>query len=138
MSDFDALQRAIEVSAAARQAEARTCEACLTALYHALRHASGPGLPLNNVSMELLPDPQQRLRPAPLGGWYAAWFRLGLCEVLVRVRRDTQELVGEYGPGGHFRLLLVSEAEVLGLAREVMRSLASGYGADARSGSLKN
>ena len=63
MSDFDALQRAIEVSASARQAEARACEACLTALYHALRHASGPGLPLNNVSMELLPDPQQRLGP---------------------------------------------------------------------------
>ena len=96
-------------------------------------------MPLNNVTTGAAArSGQQRLGPRRWAAWYAAWFRLGLCEVRVRVRRDAPSFVGEYGPRGQFRLHLVSEAEVLGLGREVMRSLASGYGADARSGSLKN
>ena len=138
MTDFDALQHAIERSVARRQAETRACEAFLTALYHALRHASGPGLPLNNVTTEAAPDPVQSLRPAPLGAWHAAWFRLGLCEVRVRVRRDGADFVGEYGPQGQFRLHLVGEADLLALGRQVMRSLTDLYESDAQPQRLKN
>ncbi|WP_293914179.1 hypothetical protein [Deinococcus sp.] len=138
MSDFDALQRATEASAPERQAEAQTCEAFLMALYHALRHASGPGLPLNNVATELTSDPATKLRPPPLGSWSAAWFRLGLCEVLIRVRRDGQDYVGEYGPHGQFRLHLVSENELLALGREVTRHLTRLYERDSGQGRLKN
>ncbi|AWN22919.1 hypothetical protein DKM44_06500 [Deinococcus irradiatisoli] len=138
MSDFDALQRAVEASAAQRQAEVQACEAFLTALYHVLRRASGPGLPLNNVTMEFAADTSQSLRPALLGGWHAAWFRLGLCEVRVQVRREGNELVGEYGPQGQFRLQVVDEAHLLALGREVLRGLAALYGTDERAGRWKN
>ena len=138
MTDFDALQRAIEASASARLSEVQSCETFLTALYHALRHASGPGLPLNNVATEPLSDPATKLRPPPLGSWSAAWFRLGLCEVLVRVRRDGADYVGEYGPHGQFRLRIVSENELLALGRELTRSLAGLYEPNGGTGRLKN
>ena len=138
MTDFDALQRAIEVSASARQSETQTCETFLTALYQALRHASGPGQPLNNVAIEPLSDPATRLRPPPPGSWSAAWFRLGLCEVLIRVRRDGQDYVGEYGPYGQFRLHVVSENDLLALGRELTRSLAGLYEPESRARQMKN
>lgn len=138
MTDFDALQHAIAASSAPRQAETRACEACLTALYHALRRANGPGLPLNNVMMEPAPDPFQSVKPAPLGSWHAAWFRLGLCEIRVRVRREGSGFVGEYGPAGQFRLPLVSESEMLGLGREVLSHLIRLYGVEALPSRLKN
>jgi hypothetical protein len=138
MTDFDALQRAIEASAPERQSETQTCETFLTALYHALRHASGPGLPLNNVAIEPLSDPAIRLRPPPPGSWSAAWFRLGLCEVLIRVRRDGQDYVGEYGPHGQFRVQVVSENELLALGRELTRSLAGLYEPESGVRRLKN
>ncbi len=138
MSDFDVLQRAVEASALQRQAEARACESFLTALYHALRHASGPGLPLNNVTMEPVPDPAQNLRPPRLGGWHAAWFRLGLCEVRVQVRREGSELVGEYGPYGQFRLTVVDEDHLLALGREILRTLSALYGMEESVRRLKN
>ncbi|WP_420596776.1 hypothetical protein [Deinococcus sp.] len=127
MSDFDALQRAVEASAHARRSETRQCETLLTALYQALRQASGPGLPLNNVAMEPLHDPAQRLRPMPLGSFHAAWFRLGLCEVLVRVRRDGSGYLGEYGLNAQFRLAVGSDAETQALARELLRTLTQLY-----------
>ena len=127
MTDFDALQAAVQRYAHERQAEQRACEAFLNALYHALRSASGPGLPLNNVSMEPVPDPETRLRPPPPGSWHAAWMRLGLCEVLVRVRRDAGAFVGEYGQGGTFRLMGVGENELLALARRLLRDLTATY-----------
>lgn len=138
MTDFDALQRAIQASLTSRQAEAQACEACLTALYHALRRANGPGLPLNNVMMEPASDPFQRVRPTPLGSWHAAWFRLGLCELRVQVRREGQDFVGEYGPRGQFRLHMVGEAEMLVLGREVLSQLIRLYDADALLNRLKN
>ncbi|WP_161882043.1 hypothetical protein [Deinococcus alpinitundrae] len=138
MTEFDALQHAVERSASKRQAETRACEAFLTALYHALRHASGPGLPLNNVTTEVATDPVVTLRPPPLGAWHAAWFRLGLCEVRVRVRRDGADFVGEYGPQGQFRLHLVSEADLLALGRQMMRHLTDLYESDAQPPRLKN
>ena len=127
MSDFDALQRAVQASAQARWAEAQQCEALLTALYQALRQASGPGLPLNNVAMELCPDPFQRLRPAPLGSYHAAWLRLGLCEVQVRVRREGPDFVGDYGQDTPFRLSRHADTEMLILARDLLRTLTRLY-----------
>ncbi|TSA83061.1 hypothetical protein FNU79_13175 [Deinococcus detaillensis] len=138
MTDFDALQRAIGASLSSRQAEARACEACLTALYQALRHANGPGLPLNNVMMEPASDLFRSIKPAPLGSWHAAWFRLGLCELRVQVRREGSDFVGEYGPSGHFRIHLLSEMEMLGLGREVLSQLIRLYDADAQLSRLKN
>lgn len=132
MSDFDALQAALRRSAGERQAEGRACEAFLNALYHALRTASGPGLPLNNVTLDLVPDPAARLRPPPPGGWHAAWLRLGLCEVLVRVRRDTGAFVGEYGQTVTFHLREVTEDDLTLLARRLLRDVAATYtGGDA-------
>ncbi|WP_104991046.1 hypothetical protein [Deinococcus sp. NW-56] len=127
MSDFDALQAAIRRRAGERQAEARACEALLNALYHALRTASGPGLPLNNVSLDLVPDPDAPLRPPPPGGWHAAWLRLGLCEVLVRVRRDGGAFVGEYGQGLRFRVEDTGEDALIALARRMLRDLTAAY-----------
>ena len=127
MSDFDALQAAIRRHAEARQAEQRACEAFINALYHALRTASGPGLPLNNVTLDFTPDPANRLRPAPPGGWVAAWLRLGLCEVLVRVCRTEGVFQGEYGSNGVFRLAAISEDDLIALARRVLRDVAATY-----------
>ncbi|EYB68685.1 hypothetical protein DEIPH_ctg017orf0011 [Deinococcus phoenicis] len=127
MSDFDALQAVIRRHARERQAEGRACEAFLNALYHALRTASGPGRPLNNVILDPTPDPLCRLRPPPPGGWYAAWLRLGLCEVLVRVRRVDGAFVGEYGPGGAFHLTHVTEDDLTALARRLLRELEATY-----------
>ncbi|MPY66116.1 hypothetical protein F8S09_05310 [Deinococcus sp. SDU3-2] len=135
MSDFDALQAAIRRRASERQAEARACEALLNALYHALRTASGPGLPLNNVSLDLVPDPAATLRPPPPGGWHAAWFRLGLCEVLVRVRREGGAFVGEYGQGLSFRLEDMGEDALIALARRMLRDLTAVYAETAGPGS---
>jgi hypothetical protein len=139
VSDFDALQAVIRRRAGERQAEGRACEALLNALYHALRTASGPGLPLNNVILDLVPDAGSRLRPPPPGGWYAAWLRLGLCEVLVRVRREEGAFVGEYGQGGTFRLSDTGEDALIALARRLLRDVAATYAGDAdRSGTALN
>lgn len=127
MSDFDALQAVIRRHTRERQGETRACEAFLNALYHALRTASGPGQPLNNVILDLVPDPLARLRPPPLGGWHAAWLRLGLCEVLVRVRRSGGAFVGEYGSGGTFHLDDVTEDALTLLARHLLRDLGALY-----------
>lgn len=135
MSDFDALQAAIRRHADARQAEQRACEAFINALYHALRTASGPGLPLNNVTLDFTPDPANRLRPAPPGGWVAAWLRLGLCEVLVRVRRIEGTFQGEYGAGGTFQVERISEDDLIALARQLLRDVAATY-ANQSSGTL--
>ncbi|MDB5044895.1 MAG: hypothetical protein JWQ08_945 [Deinococcus sp.] len=134
MSDFDALQAAIRRHAEARQTEQRACEAFINALYHALRTASGPGLPLNNVTLDFTPDPANRLRPAPPGGWVAAWLRLGLCEVLVRVRRTEGMFQGEYGSDGTFRLERISEDDLIALARQLLRDVAATYASQSPSG----
>ncbi len=130
MSDFDALQAAIIRQAQARQADATACENLLHALYHAFRTAGGPGQPLNNVSMEIVPDLHLRMRPVPVGEFHAAWYRLGLCEVLLRVRRLGGEFHGEYGYTGSFALSDPSEDAVLGLARRILREVAEVYGGD--------
>jgi hypothetical protein len=122
-SDFDLLQAAVRAASELRQSEVRACEAFLNALYHAFRHANGPGLPLNNVSLELAEDPWNRMRPVPLGGWHAAWFRLGVCEVYVRVRREAGRFVGEYGPRAGFSQEGIGEDELLVLARQMLREL---------------
>ncbi|MBZ9749572.1 hypothetical protein K7W42_01715 [Deinococcus sp. HMF7604] len=129
MSEFDELQAVIRRHAAARQAEQRACEAFLNALYHALRTASGPGLPLNNVTLDFTLDPTVRLRPPPNGSFHAAWLRLGLCEVLVRVRRLNGAFQGEYGSEGVFRLEDTSEDALLTLARQLLRDVGVAYGA---------
>lgn len=127
MSEFDELQAAIRRHAHARQAEAQACEAFLNALYHALRTASGPGLPLNNVTLDFTTDPANRLRPVPNGGFHAAWLRLGLCEVLVRVRRVDGAFQGEYGESGCFRLEQTGEDALITLARRMLRDVADTY-----------
>lgn len=127
MSDFDALQAAIQRHAEARLADEHACEACLNALYHALRRASGPGQPLNNVSLEFSPDPGGRLRPPPVGAFHAAWLRLGLCEVFVRVRRVDGAFHGEYGEGGVFRLPDLAPDTLTALARQLLRGVAAQY-----------
>lgn len=127
MSEFDELQAVIRRFAEARQAEQRACEAFLNALYHALRNASGPGLPLNNVTLDLIPDPANRLRPTPSGGFHSAWLRLGLCEVLVRVRRLDGAFQGEFGEDGVFRIEDVSEDALLALARRLLHEVSATY-----------
>ncbi|GGL83309.1 hypothetical protein GCM10010840_21320 [Deinococcus aerolatus] len=127
MSEFDELQAAIRRHAHERQAEERACEAFINALYHALRAASGPGLPLNNVTLDFTTDPANRLRPVPTGGFHAAWLRLGLCEVLVRVRRVGGAFQGEYGEGGTFRLEQTGEDELFTLARQMLCDVADTY-----------
>ncbi|MEF2277777.1 hypothetical protein V3W47_05650 [Deinococcus sp. YIM 134068] len=134
VNDFDALQGAIRRAAEARQAEQRACEAFLNALYHALRTASGPGLPLNNVTLDPTPDPTHRLRPTPPGGWYAAWVRLGLCEVFVRVRREGGAFVGEYGERGAFHLSDTTEDGLIALARRLLSEVAAVYAGEEPSG----
>ena len=131
MSDFDALQAAIVRHASTRQADTTACENLLHALYHAFRTASGPGQPLNNVNMEMVADPQVGLRPVPVGEFHAAWFRLGLCEVLVRVRRLGGEFHGEYAISGTFALTDPSDEAVLGLARRMLRDIAEVYAGGA-------
>lgn len=139
MSDFDALQAVIRRHAGARQAEQRACEALLNALYHALRSASGPGLPLNNVTLDFISDPGLRLRPPPPGGWHAAWVRLGLCEVLVRVRWEDGAFVGEYAQSGTFRLGETGEDALIALARRLLRDVAAAYAGEApRPGAALN
>jgi hypothetical protein len=124
-TDFDLLQTAIRAATEARQSEFRACETFLNALYHAFRHANGPGLPLNNVSLELVEDSSNRMRPVPAGGWHAAWFRLGLCEVYIRLRREAGHFAGEYGPRASFNLEGVDEEGLLALARQILRELAA-------------
>lgn len=128
MADFDELQAVMQRRAEHRLAEARACEAFLQALYHALRTAGGPGQPLHNVSLDMTEDPGARLRPTPAGGFHAAWLRLGLCEVLVRVRRIGGAFQGEFGEQGAFRLETISEDELTALARRLLREVASVYG----------
>ncbi|MFC4455981.1 hypothetical protein [Deinococcus sonorensis] len=137
-TDFDALQASIQATSGPRLAEQRACEAFLNALYHALRHASGPGLPLNNVSIEPAEDRTVRLRPLPQGSWHAAWFRLGLCEVYVRVQRQAGQFVGEYGQQGRFRQSGISEDDLLALARSLMRALAQELGDSGASRTVTN
>ncbi|WP_291424803.1 hypothetical protein [Deinococcus sp.] len=127
MSDFDILQATMIEQAAARQADSGACEALLGALYQALRRVGGPGQPLHNVSVEPVADPGQCLRPPPVGEYHAAWFRLGLCEVLVRVRRQGQEFHGDYGYRGVFALTEISEDAVLALAHRILKDLTLEY-----------
>ncbi|WP_216319661.1 hypothetical protein [Deinococcus aestuarii] len=134
VNDFDALQAVIRRAADARQAEQRACEAFLNALYHALRTASGPGLPLNNVTLDFTPDPHNRLRPVPPGGWHAAWLRLGLCEVLVRVRREGGAFVVEYAGRGAFHLTGTTEDDLIALARRLLRDVAAVYAGEEVQG----
>ncbi|WP_424952128.1 hypothetical protein [Deinococcus sp.] len=122
-TDFDLLQAAVRAAAERRDSELRACEAFLNALYHAFRHANGPGLPLNNVSLDWADDQANRIRPVPLGGWHAAWFRLGVCEVYIRVRRHAGRFVGEYGPSASFSREGVDEEALLVLARQILREL---------------
>ena len=138
MSSFDELQAVIRRGAQARQADQQACEGFLNLLYHALRAANGPGLPLNNVSMDPVPDPQEALRPAPLGSWHAAWFRLGLCEVRVRVRRADGAFRGEYGQGEGFRVDDLTEDSVLRLARQLLRDVIKMYGGAQEDGTHLN
>lgn len=135
MSAFDQLQVVIRRHAAERQAEQQACESVLGGLYQALRSASGPGLPLNNVMLDLLPDPAARLRPSPAGAFHAGWLRLGVCEVLVRVRWTGEAFHGEFGPQGTFHLTSVSDDALKVLARQVLRELTATYaGEDLAAG----
>lgn len=129
MSDFDALQAVLARQAAERQADAAACEGLLGALYQAFRRGDGPGQPLHNVSLEPVPDPWQKLRPPPVGEYHAAWFRLGLCEVLVRVRRQHGEFHGEYALRGRFALSEseISEERIIALARLILSELVTEY-----------
>ena len=138
MSDFDALQATLARQAADRQADADACEALLGALYQAFRRGDGPGQPLHNVSLEPVPDPEQKLRPPPVGEFHAAWFRLGLCEVLIRVRRQHGEFHGEYATRGRFALSEndVSEESVIALARRILREVATEYSGLPLSGAV--
>lgn len=127
MSDFDALQAVIARYASVRKADAEACEVLLNALYHAFRSASGPGLPLNNVSMDIVPDPYSRLRPVPVGNFHAAWFRLGLCEVLVRVRLHSGTFHGEFAQDGSFAIETLTEDTVLVVARHILKAVTALY-----------
>lgn len=127
MSDFEALQLALHRLAARRRAEQQACEALLNGLYHALRASGGRGRPLNNVSMEVIPDPLRRMQPVPEGEFHAAWFRLGLCEVLVRVRLSGAEFHGEFGTSGVFSVTDLNDDTLAALARQVLRDVALMY-----------
>lgn len=137
MTDFDALQQAIAATAQQRQAEASACEGFLSALYFALRRANGVGQPLNNVAMESATE-NVRLRPLPLGSWHAVWFRLGLCEVYLQVRREGSDFVGEYAQSQSFRVHLSSENDVQALAVQLLRSLKSLYQAEYQARQMTN
>lgn len=123
MSDFDDLQLTLHRTAEQRRTEQELCERLLNGLYHALRTAGGRGQPLNNVSMDIVPDPLRRLVPVPLGEFHAAWFRLGLCEVLVRVRLHGEEFHGEFGTSGVFRVTDLDTDSVAVLARQLLREI---------------
>lgn len=127
MSDFDTLQNALTKTAEARQSEAHDCDAFLHNLYQTLRRASGPGMPLHNVGMETVIDPQQKLKPPPLGAFHAAWFRLGICEVLVRVRREQGVYYGLFGDFSHFTVKLADSETMQTLSRQFLRDLAQAY-----------
>lgn len=127
MSDFDDLQFTLHRIAEQRRTEQELCEGLLNGLYHALRTAGGRGQPLNNVSMDIVPDPQRRLVPVPLGEFHAAWFRLGLCEVLVRVRLNGEEFHGEFGTDGVFRATDLDEETMTALARLMLREVTLMY-----------
>lgn len=127
VSEFDDLQEALRHHADLRRADQQSCENLFNLIYHALRGNGGPSRPPNNVTMDIIPDPMQRLRPVPAGEFYAAWYRLGLCEVLVRVRRTDGEFHGEYGPGGVFRLGEVTESSIRELAAQILRDTAALY-----------
>ncbi|ADV67998.1 hypothetical protein [Deinococcus maricopensis] len=135
-ADYAALQQAIQKTRNARAADQETCEAFLNALYHAARHANGPGKPLNNVTLNAAPDPFARVRPVPVGGTHAAWLKLGLYEVLVRVRRDGPSYIGEYGQRGTFLLTRPGETELLDLARAIIADGADLYGLPENDGVL--
>lgn len=130
MSAFDELQAVIRQHAADRQAEQQACEAVLTGLYQALRTASGPGMPLNNVMLDMVQDPEVRLRPLPLGAFHAGWLRLGVCEVLMRIRWTGAAFHGEFGSSGTFQLTSVSEEALAVLARQVLRELTATYASE--------
>ncbi|MFC6592532.1 hypothetical protein ACFP81_11355 [Deinococcus lacus] len=130
MNDFERLQTALKRQSEQRQAEQQNCEGLLNALYHALRYAAGPGLPFNNVRIELLTDKDPVLRPLPLGSWHAARIRLGLADVRVQVRRGPAGYLGEFGRGGHFRLEHITEESVTAVARQILRDVADMYAAD--------
>lgn len=127
MSDFDALQQALHRLAEQHRTEQELCEALLNGLYHALRKAGGRGQPLNNVSVEMIPDPLRRLQPVPTGEFHAAWFRIGLCEVLVRVRMHGDGFHGEFGVNGLFQVTDLDNSTMTALARQVLRDVASMY-----------
>lgn len=127
MSDFNALQATLERRAAERRADHEACEALLNSLYRAFRRAGGRGQPLNNVSMDMVPDPERRLQPIPEGEFHAAWFRLGLCEVLVRVRLVNGEFHGEFGRGGTFSVQSLSDDALSILARQILRDVTRMY-----------
>lgn len=130
MSAFDELQAVIRRHAAARQAEQQACETVLTGLYQALRTAGGPGMPLNNVMLDMALDPEVRLRPLPLGAFHVGWLRLGVCEVMVRVRWTGTAFHGEFGLGGTFQLTSVSEEALAVLARQLLRELTATYASE--------
>ncbi len=127
MSEFDELQATIRQFAKERQAEQEVCESFLAALYQALRKASGPGLPLNNVRLDVAQAPENWIRPVPKGSVHCAWLRLGLCEMFVRVRLLPTGIQGEYGQGGTFHIADVSEDALLILARQMLRHVISIY-----------
>lgn len=127
MSDFDDLQFTLHRISEQRRTEQELCEGLLNGLYRALRTAGGRGQPLNNVSMDIVPDPWRRLVPVPLGEFHAAWFRLGLCEVLVRLRLHGEEFHGEFGNNGVFRVTDLDDDSMDALARQVLREVTSMY-----------
>lgn len=127
-NNFDALQNIVRCCAESRQADERACERFLNMLYQTLRHAGGPGMPLQNVSMDIIPDPMQRLRPAPAGSFHAAWLRLGACEVLVRVRRQGgQQFEGEYGEWGRFEVIGLHHETMMALVNRMVRDIGRMY-----------
>lgn len=127
MTDFDDLQLVLHRMAARRRAEQEACEALLNGLYHALRTSGGRGTPLHNVSMEIIPDPLRRMQPIPEGEFHTAWFRLGLCEVLLRVRLVDTEFHGEFGTNGVFSVNELTDETLTALARQVLRDVAAMY-----------
>lgn len=137
MDDFDALQRAIRNSTEDRLVYQRQCETFLNALYHAMRGIHGRGQPLANVSLELVTDPGNRVKPIPVGGVYAAWLRVGLFDVYIRLRHDGLSYVGEYAQAGRFTLTSPTPEALLALARQIVRDGAQVYAkADVVGGGL--
>lgn len=127
MPDFEALRNALFHTAEARQAEALDCDAFLQHLYQTLRHANGPGMPLHNVGMEMVVDPQQKLKPPPLGAFHAAWFRLDICEVLIRIRREKGIYYGEFGDFSKFQVELADSETMQALSKQLINDLVQIY-----------